>query len=117
MIYTSQSLALAAMEQLVHLISPRVLSGFVFASITFYEKQIEHISINDLPSNWASPVAPISLQKIGDQWVAQARHPVLAVPSAVIQNEWNYLINPSHPEFKSMAKSRPEPFVYDQRLK
>lgn len=116
-IYTSQSRSLAAMEQLVHLIQPRVLGQFVVASITFSQRQIARVDVNKLPTNWATPVAPASLRHFGDDWIALAKHSVLAVPSAVIPGEWNYLINPAHPEFEAMPKSQPEPFVYDERLK
>ncbi len=116
-IYASQSRALAAMEQLVHLIQPRILSGYVVASITFREQQLNRIDLKNLPTNWSNPVAPAALKQFRDNWSAAGKYPVLAVPSAVIAGEWNFLINPSHPEFEAMAKSAPEPFVYDERLR
>lgn len=115
-VYASQSIALAAMEQLVHLIPPRVLDGFVVASITFDSKQMDRVESKALPANWSDAVAPVGLRQYGDKWIAAARAPVLAVPSAVIMGEWNYLINPAHPAFAKMTKSSPEPFAHDRRL-
>jgi RES domain-containing protein len=41
---------------------------------------------------------------------------VLAVPSAIIPREWNYLINPEHPDMKRIVVGKPEPFAFDPRL-
>jgi RES domain-containing protein len=116
-IYTAQSRSLGALEQLVHLIQPRILSGFVIASITFDRRRMQIIDIGELPRGWNRPVAPPQLKQLGLQWIAAARFPVLAVPSAVVPGEWNYLVNSAHPEFSRMRRSELSPFVYDRRLK
>lgn len=115
-VYTAQNRALAAMEQLVHLIKPRILSGFVIASVTFGRKQMEQLDPVALPMGWDDPVAPPELQRLGDAWIARGRQPVLAVPSAVIRGELNYLLNPNHPDFAGLPRTAPEPFGYDYRL-
>ena len=115
-VYASQNRALAAMEQLVHLVKPRILKGFVVANITFEEDQIQWLDIASLPSGWRNRVAPAPLRRYGDRWIAAARHPVLAVPSVVVPGEWNFLLNPAHPEFKSLPRSNSRAFVYDGRL-
>jgi RES domain-containing protein len=116
-VYTSESRALAAMEQLVHLIKPRVLRGYVVASITFDDAHVQRVDPRGLPADWDNPVASTALKAFGDNWATALRYPVLAVPSAVIRGEWNYLFNPSHPTFAGYVKSRPVPFVYDPRLR
>jgi RES domain-containing protein len=115
-VYTAGNRSLAAVEQLVHLVKPRVLAGYVMASITFDDAKVQRIDPPDLPANWNDPVAPPELKRLGDDWVAAGRFAVLAVPSAVIPGEVNYLFNPAHREFHGFAKSEPEPFVYDSRL-
>lgn len=115
-VYTAESRSLAALEQLVHLVKPRVLSGFVIASIRFNQSMVQRVDRNVLPLGWEAPVAPPELRTYGDAWLTARQYPVLAVPSAVIRGEWNYLINPAHREFHRFIKSRPEPFVYDIRL-
>lgn len=114
--YAAENRSLAAMEQLVHLIKPRILKGYVFSSITFDDAQVRRVKLNDLPIGWDYPVAPSSLRQIGDVWVNDGRFAVLAVPSAITSNEWNFLINPAHPESAAMLKTPPEPFAYDDRL-
>jgi RES domain-containing protein len=114
-IYAAENRSLAAMEQLVHL-NPRKLTGYVSSSIAFDEALVTRVDPRKLPSDWANPVAPAALRKIGDAWVAAGKYPVLAVPSAITPGEWNFLINPSHLQFNAMAKSTPMPFQYDPRL-
>lgn len=115
-IYTAESRALAAMEQLVHLVKPRILKGYVVASISFHEEQVTRLSTKVLPPGWKNPVAPAALKKFGDRWIRGAKHLVLAVPSVVIPGEWNFLINPLHPEFAATRKSAPMRFGYDPRF-
>jgi RES domain-containing protein len=115
-IYAAENRSLAAMQQLVHLIRPRVLRAYVIASITFDDSQVTRVDAARLPRGWDAAVAPPALRKYGDEWVAAGNPPVLAVPSAVMRGEWNYLINPAHPAFAGLAKSRPAPFAYDARL-
>ena len=115
-VYAAQSLSLAALEQLVHLSKPRALNGYVTASITFDDRHLRTIAAANLPARWHAPVAPPTLRKVGDDWVAAADHAVLAVPSVVTPGEWNYLFNPAHPAFVGLAKSAVVPFAYDSRL-
>ena len=115
-VYTAENRSLAAMEQLVHLVKPRVLKGYVIASVSFEDAQVRRLDVATLPPHWDDPVAPVALKKFGDDWVAAGTPPVLAVPSAVVRGEWNFLINPAHPDFPALPKSPPEPFVYDDRL-
>ena len=116
-IYAAENRSLAAMEQLVHLVKPRVLNGYLIASITFVSAQVQRVDLNALPAGWDGAVAPAALRQYGDNWARLGKHPVLAVPSAVIPGEWNYLINPAHRGFGSLVKSIPMPFMYDARLK
>jgi len=115
-VYTAQNRALAAMEQLVHLVRPRLLKGYVIAGISFDDSDVHRLHPATLPPHWDDPVAPPALRKFGDDWVAAGSHLVLAVPSAVVREEWNFLVNPGHSDFASLAKSPAEPFVYDDRL-
>ncbi len=59
---------------------------------------IQRIDAATLPKNWQSYPAPPSLQRRGDDWLTSASAPVLQVPSSVIPEEFNLLINPQHAE-------------------
>jgi RES domain-containing protein len=116
-VYAAENRSLAAMEQLVHLIKPRILSAFVLASIAFDDRFIQRVDVRSLPNDWRDPYGPPALKRIGDNWIASGEYPVLAVPSVIIVSEWNFLLNPAHPEFPRFAKSPAEPFNYDARLR
>ena len=77
---------------------------------------IDRIGVEDLPSDWRDLALREKLQAIGTQWVRKQSAAVLAVPSAVIAAETNYLLNPLHPEFRRIWIGRPRKFETDLRL-
>ena len=115
-VYTSQSAALAALELLVHLGRGAILAAYVLIPCTFDETLVSRLDRRRLPKNWRSYPAPPELQVIGDEWVKSGRSTVLEVPSAVIDTDSNYLLNPHHREFQTIRVMRPQPFAFDLRL-
>jgi RES domain-containing protein len=69
-----------------------------------------------LPSNWRDYPAPPELQTLGLAWLHARSSAVLSVPSAVIPDERNYLINPEHEHFRSVACGTSRAFDIDLRL-
>jgi RES domain-containing protein len=63
---------------------------------------METIQISDLPDDWRDTIIPVNLQKLGSAWVVRGQSSVLKVPSVVIPHEWNYVLNPAHPEFPEL---------------
>lgn len=114
-IYMSRSLAMAALEKLVHLPMPECLSvRFVQFQVTFKPSLME--VLGELPADWDAKPVPVSTQRIGARWLREQRSAVLAVPSAIIPAERNYLINPIHPDFGKIRTGKPEAFAFDPRL-
>src|SRR5262249_19313090 len=66
--------------------------------------------------NWRSYPAPPDLQRIGDEGARTGASAVLQVPSAVIATDSNYLLNPRHPDFRSIRTLRARAFDLDPRL-
>jgi RES domain-containing protein len=60
------------------------------------------VPLASLPPDWRAFPAPLQLAAIGETWVRAGLSPVLKVPSAVVKDEWNYLLNPRHPLFRSI---------------
>jgi len=114
-VYASESPALAALEILVHLQSQELLSSYLLASISFDDTLVETVSPRQLPRGWRRDTAPAALQAVGDPWVARAASAVLRVPSVIIDGQWNYLLNPRHPEFAKCTPGKPTPFRFDRR--
>jgi len=115
-VYTSTSLALAAIETFVHLepiLQPDDLVS-VEAEIPD-DLAAERLSLKALPRKWRE-LGNESLKAFGDRW-ARARSTIaLHVPSAAIPGEWNVLLNPEHSDFRKIKVEKPEPFEFDLRM-
>ena len=117
MIYTAGSLALAALEMLVHLDDDSMLRHYSFVPATVPSELI--LKIEDycvLPKKWSFSPAPRAIQQIGDNWIREEISAVLEVPTSVIPLEKNYLLNPNHPEFGKIILGAAQKFVFDERL-
>jgi RES domain-containing protein len=79
--------------------------------------KITPVRISDLPRAWRHLPRPQALADLGSRWAAAGETAVLAVPSAVVPHDLNYLLNPLHPHFKRIRIGRPEPFSFDPRLR
>ena len=115
-VYLSEHQSLAALEIFVHVqpLVPR--EKYLAYFVEWDEALMEKLPINQLPPDWrASPPGPATMQ-IGDQWVREARSVVLAVPSAIVAAERNFLLNPAHPKFRRLRAHKPVEFVFDPRL-
>ena len=69
--------------------------------------------LNHLPPGWKSEPPSVASQSVGDAWVQSATHPVLSVPSAIVPEERNYLLNPAHSEFVQIVIEKPVPYRFD----
>jgi RES domain-containing protein len=115
-VYTSQSAALAALEILVHLGRASILRAYVLIPCTFDDAILSRLDHGRLPQNWRSYPAPPELQLIGDEWANSGTSAVLEVPSAVIEINSNFLLNPQHRDFHAIRVLDPQPFELDVRL-
>lgn len=118
LIYTADSLALAALEIIVHLPTHDVLKKIFFhIPVQFDTELIALLDPADLPDDWDRFPPPESTQTIGTEWALKKKSVILKVPSTVIRNEFNYLINPLHTDFKKLSFGNPQRFVFDPRIK
>ncbi len=115
-VYVAESLALAAMEVLVHLGGSAILAAYSAVRVDFDSALVTVVDRSSLPRDWRRSPAPASLATIGDRWVAGGASAVIEVPSAVVEGERNFLLNPRHADFGSIAFGEPRPFVFDERL-
>ena len=116
-LYTSQSRSLAALELYVNRTRAATLKGLSLATIIIHETATtKQIMLDDLPKGWNTYPAPPELAHIGAKWVKSRETLVLAVPSAVMHQERNYLINPAHPEMVRVRMGDIEDYTFDQRF-
>ena len=115
MVYTASSRALAVLEVLVHLPPLLIPDNFCLAEIKIPESKILDIAINTLPANWKDISSPAELKQIGNQFLKNGQYLAMKVPSSVVEQEFNYLLNPAHPLI-SKIKVNSLPFNFDDRL-
>ena len=117
-IYTACSRALACLENVVHRSSLGLNHQFTVLLINIPNSlKIQTIEEKDLMKGWSTFDNMPYTQQLGDNWVTENKYAVLRVPSVIIPGEWNYLINPGHPDFKKINLVAKEPFVFDKRIK
>jgi RES domain-containing protein len=117
--YASQSRALACLETIVHLKSGglpfnRYLVRIDIPNDIWAAAQMETAA--SLPVGWDAEPAGITSTAFGSRWVARNRSCLLVVPSAIIAEETNILINPAHPDSARIAAQTVRRWVYDPRL-
>jgi RES domain-containing protein len=115
-VYTSATKSLAVLEVLVHLDVGRRLPRFVAFTVEVDAKLVERLAPGRLPRDWRTSRGLSATQQLGDEWLATRRALALAVPSIVVPEESNFLLNPAHPAFAGLKISAPTPFVLDPRL-
>ncbi len=113
-VYLSEHQSLAALEIFVH-VQPLIPREKYLAYFVEWDEALMEVR-KKLPPDWrASPPGPATMQ-VGDQWVREARSVVLAVPSAIVPAEHNFLLNPAHPKFRQIRQHKPVEFVFDPRI-
>jgi RES domain-containing protein len=116
-VYTSASISLAVLEYTANYrrrgwVPATVLGRAVIPA----NVRVDTISTGKLPANWFAAPSPPQLQILGGEWLERGETAVLKVPSAIVIEEWNYLINPLHADFRRFRVSKPQPFDFDQRV-
>ncbi|MEJ0001155.1 MAG: RES family NAD+ phosphorylase [Verrucomicrobiota bacterium] len=115
-IYTSEHRSLAALEVLVHLngIIPTELYRMISYEID--EAWTQALPAGELPPDWRQEPPSPSTMDWGSQWARDKRSVALAVPSAVIPEEKNIILNPDHPDVGKVKAGPATDFAFDPRL-
>ena len=104
-------------EYFVHLDVKHPPQDLVLATAAIpQDVSMEQVSIAELPSDWRRTPAPLGLAAIGERFVRDCRSAVLIVPSAISPTEFNWLLNPAHPDMSRLAVEPLQDFLYDSRF-
>lgn len=116
-VYTAESRALATVEYLVH-VPLSLLPGDLSLATLHIPDWVtpKTLAVVDLPAHWRDYPAPPALADLGMQWSLAPETMLLRVPSAVVEHEWNVLINPLHPDMPHVAIAQVEAYQFDARL-
>lgn len=75
---------------------------------------LERIEANSLSANWADDIS--STQNVGDRWLSEKRSLLLEVPSVLVPETWNVLVNPLHGEANLLRIVSSYDHAFDSRL-
>lgn len=118
-LYTGSSRSLATLELVVarKSINPKSNYRVMIISIADDEELFTAVLKNNLSEDWRSTNSYSQLQQIGSNWYKSKKSLVLKVPSAIISQEYNYIINTKHPDFsEKVSLVRTESYFWDERL-
>lgn len=113
-IYTSENRSLAVLEYRVN--NPLPIHDLMILSLELPEDRIPKIEISELPDQWQTYTFESPCTSIGDQWLREQETLPLKVPSAVVPQEYNVLINPLHPNMEKVKIVEALPFMMDHRM-
>jgi len=117
MVYTSSSTALCALEILVHLGASIVPRDHVLIEIDVPDEITARcMELNPLPPGWDSMPESDEAKKAGTAWAKSQQSALLRVPSVIAREDWNYLINPLHPDTKKLTAAITRDFQFDPRM-
>jgi RES domain-containing protein len=117
MLYTSQSVALCTVEIAVHTPLGNIPTDYTLVTIEIPDDlPKEELATGDLPVDWKTLPHSHSTQLIGDDFISAGKNAILKVSSAVIPGEYNFLVNPLHPDSTRILVISAEPYEFDSRL-
>lgn len=118
-IYSAGSIALACLETLVHLNSSGLPMKRWLVRIDVplrLAERARRIDMDSAEPGWdAQPAGPVSLDR-GDEWLRAVDSALLFVPSVIVPEEQNALINPAHPDARHIKALKVRRWRYDPRL-
>lgn len=113
-VYCSSSLSLATLEILVNIGRPDRLNLYSWIEIEFPFSLLHKPA--PLPKNWRENPIPLSTRNLGQEWYKNKKSAILQIPSAVIPDEYNYILNPEHAGFSKVKIGNAKQMDWDERL-
>lgn len=103
-VYCGEHLSLAILEVLVHLTPATRKCRMVYFPVTIEATAVHSLPRQRFPKPFNEETDPAITQKIGDEWLKAEAFPVCKVPSVIVPGEFNFLLNPGHPEYTTAVK-------------
>jgi RES domain-containing protein len=115
-LYTSEYVSLAKIEILAN--SKRLPDDQSLITLKIPDSaSIMSLEPDQLSTDWRDVPCLPALADLSDQWLREGQFWIMRVPSAQSPTEYNYLLNPLHPEHRTLHISSIEPHPFDTRLK
>jgi RES domain-containing protein len=114
-VYCATSPALAAVELFVNLDPHEMPFDLLMAEAMVPDDLVEPLNLDQLPADWRE-LNSLACRDLGSGWAASGRSVGLRVPSAVVDGDWNLLLNPRHSAFGQILIAAAKPFRFDGRM-
>lgn len=118
-VYASMSISLCTLETLAHIGDDIACRNRFLVAIDIPQKLWESCKILDhreLPVTWMAEPPGMDTVQLGDKWLKQGGELLLMVPSVIVHEEMNVLINPKHKDADKIRARVARPYIYDPRL-
>lgn len=115
-VYFASSRSLAVLEALAHLSPTNMPDDFCMMIVEAPDNASAALDIKTLPEHWQEYPEQNILKQIGNRFLADKQQLLLKVPSAIVKEEYNYLLNPLHPDAGKVKVKSKQPFSFDARL-
>ena len=116
-VYTSESRALSLLEYTVNINIEDIPRALSITTIEIPDSEILSLKIESMPGNWKQTPAPTSTKDFGTRLLKEANKLVLKIPSSVITEEYNFILNPAHSDNKLLKIIDTRDLIYDIRIK
>lgn len=116
-VYTAENRSLAILEYTVNIMADDIPRALSMISIDVPDNNILEIPVVQLPGDWQHTPVPLSTKKMGTKLLESLQSPVIKIASAIIPEEYNYILNPKHPDASLFKIVEIRDFIYDIRIK
>jgi RES domain-containing protein len=114
--YASDHLATATLEKLAGVQRGDLMSEMVYARAEIDDAYTTTLPREQLPANWNALPAPDGTRQLGDAWLDEKASAILSIPSVVLPESTNYVINAAHPDISHLEVATVQPLLLDHRI-
>lgn len=116
-IYCAESIALAFLENMIRRQGAGFQDNFRTMFIDISDSlKIDKVDVKNLPADWRSKKDYSKCQPLGDAWYDTFKTAVLQVPSAVLPESYNFVLNTLHPEYSKIKLITTTELIPDERI-
>jgi len=116
-VYSSDSRALAVLEYTVNNEIYRIPRALSMVTMDTGKVTLRQLAERQLPGDWKRFPSPASTKDFGSRLLQKATKAILKIPSTIVPEEFNFILNPMHPDFKKIKILDVSDFVFDVRIK
>ena len=117
MVYASSTISLAVLETMAHLGSGSLPLNRYIVALDIPQKLLDAAIVAEPPEGWDAEPASLTSLDLGEAWAKGGASALLCVPSVIVPEEWNILINPLHRDARRIKASIVRKQQYDRRIR